>query len=845
MQSTWFKKFLPHLIAIGVFLIVAIIYCAPALQGKVLQPHDILGWKGMAQQSFEFKEKYGHFPLWSNSMFGGMPSYTFAMEWPQIHIGYIPYLFTTLLPKPICFFFLACVTFYFLCQTLRINTVISIMAAIAYAYSTYDPVIIAVGHETKMFALDYAPGVIAGLILVFQRKFLLGTTVMAFFWGWMFSTSHLQIIYYTGIIAGLLVVVYFVQLLKEKQIITFFKALGLSAIAGVIGFCSYACIMFPLQEYSKDTMRGGQSDLKPTSAEHRDYKTKGGLDKDYAFAWSYGVGETFTTIIPRMYGGSSTEFSEYAPKKTAATLSELTGMQEDQASEFAKQFSAYWGDQPGTSGPIYFGSIILALTILSCFIVNRSDKWWLLIAGIVGFILAWGKNFSTLNYFLFDYLPFYNKFRAPSMSLVIPQLTFPLLAALGLQEIVSTKNKSELLKKIKIPAYAIAVLLLILAGFYFVSDFKGVNDNSLKDNLAQSMLSQVSKGSQPSPQAVEQAQDFGRKVIRAVQEDRKGMFGSDYIRSLFFIIVTGVLIWLFLKDKLKKEVILWGILLLSSVDLLLVGARYLTKELYTDKEETNTIFQPTAAEQQIQKDTNYPFRVFDQTDGQGPFNSSRASYLFNSIGGYSPAKLSIYQDLIERQISKGNMSVLNMLNTRYFIAFDQTNKQIVQQNDQAFGPCWLVKSIHIVDNADEEMAALDSLPLHETAIVQKQFAGAIKEQPVYDSTAKIQWISNTNDTVRYKSNAMQPQFAVLSEIYYNKGWNAYIDGKPSPYVKVNYVLRGIVLPAGNHNIEFIFEPKSYKLGFAFTQIAAIICYLLLAVIIIVAFKKKKIREPAN
>ncbi len=845
MQSTWFKKVLPHLVAIVIFLVVAVIYCAPALQGKVLDQHDMIGWKGMAQQSFEFKEKYGHMPLWSNSMFGGMPAYTFAGDAPAIQLIYLQIILTLGLPAPISYFFLACICFYFLCQVLRIRPVLSILGAIAFAYSTYDPIIVAVGHVTKMTAIAYMPAVIASVLLLFKRKFWTGSASLIISFGLMTATQHLQIIYYTLIILGVLSIAYIIKQTKKGGFVTTIKPLALAAVCGIIGLCSFARTIFPLQEYAKETMRGGKSDL--TIGNDKDNKTQGGLDKDYAFGWSYGIGETFTLIVPNAYGGSSptvinnqlkSEFGDNT--KTAKTLEETTGMPEEQANNFVKQLPAYWGAQPSTSGPVYLGAIIVFLFIFGSIYLKSWHKWWIIPVTVIGIMLAWGKNFSSLNYFLFDYLPFYNKFRAPSMSLIIPQLTFPLLAVLSLEQFFSSsESKVSIWKPFKLSVIVSGIVIGCLVIFYFSSDFKGPNDNDLSTNLSSMMLQQAG-GQNASPQVQQQAAEFGRKVVHSLQDDRRSLFGSDLLRSIILIVLAAGLIGAYLKNKINAQFVLISLLILSSFDLLAIGRRYLNNENFTDKDEFETALQPTAADLQIMKDTNLPFRVFDQTDPQGPFQGSRASYFFNSIGGYSPAKLGLYQDIIEHQLSKGNQQVFNMLNTRYYISAGANQQPVANINPDAFGPCWFVKSIKYVNNSDEEMKALDSTQLRDVAVVQKKYQSAIKGEQVYDSTASITWLENLNDEVKYKTSAKTNQFAVFSEIYYDKGWNAYIDGQKADYVKADYVLRGMFVPAGEHSIVFKFEPTVIKRSNIIMVTSSLIGIILLILAFVLSYRKKEV-----
>jgi len=835
MKQSWLKTALPHILAIGLFLLIAVIYCQPVLQGKTLDQHDITGWKGMAQQSIEYREQHGHFPLWTNSMFSGMPAYTIAYDGPSVQTIYLQSVITLGLPTPISFFFLACVCFYFLCLVFRVNSWIAAMAAIAYAYATFNPIIIAVGHNTQMMAIAYAPAVIGSLMLVFQRKYLLGGALLALFFGLQVSSQHIQVVYYTAITMGLMSIAYIIHSLREKGGAQLAPAFGTALLAGLIGLGTYAITWYPLQEYSKDTMRGGKSELTQADSTN---KSKGGLDKDYAFFYgSYGIAESFSVLQPGIYGGGS--MGKLLKEGKSAFASKLTavGMPEENALAIANSY-AYWGNQPGHAGPVYLGAIICFLFIYGMVTMKTWHRWWMLAAVVIAFMLSWGKNFSSFNYFIFDVLPLYNKFRAPSMSLVIPELIFPLMAALGLQHfITSTASGAEKWKEFKTSLIITGAVLLLLLGFYFMADFSGPNDAALKEQLM-GMMMQGGQG-QSNPQMQQQASSFAQSVLSALHDDRKSVFLGGFIRSLVLIALAAGLMWAYLKNKLQQTVVIGGLFVLVAFDLLGIATRYLNSNNYVDKDNADAAFVPNAGDVEILKDNNKPFRVFDQTDPQGPFNGSRASYFHNSVGGYSPAKLSSYDDLIRQQLSKGNLQVFNMLNTRYFILQDpQTGKASAQRSATAFGPAWFVQTIKTVPTADAEMAALDSTDLKTTAVVQAKHAGQLGAAPVFDSTATILVTNYDNDAISYKTNAASPQFAVFSEVYYDKGWNAYIDGKPAPYTRVNYVLRGMPVPAGSHVIDFKFEPKSVSTARMVTMASSVLVYLLLIGAAFEAWRKR-------
>jgi hypothetical protein len=836
MKNFNFKKILPHLIAVAIFFIVAVIYCKPALQGKVVAQSDIQGWRGMAQQSFEFKDKYGHFPLWTNSMFSGMPAYQIALDpRTKISVGYLTSVLTLGLPIPISFFFLACICFYFLCVVAGANPWASILGGLAYAYSTFDPIIISVGHNTQMFSIGYAPAVLAGLLLLFQRKYLVGFTITALFSFFLIEQNHVQIVYYTLIIAIIMTIAFFIKSYREKQLVVAVKSAAFGLLAGIIGLACCAVSMMPTYEYAKESMRGGKSEL---TSDIQGNKTKGGLNKDYAFQYSLGFGETFTFIVPGLYGGGNSGSDEYTTSsKFVEKFSEL-GLPEDQALQIEDHYS-YWGPQQGTSGPVYLGAIICMLFIFGVIYLKSWYKWWLIAASVLGVLLAWGSNFQTFNYFLFDYLPFYSKFRAPTMALVIPQLCFPLMAVLALTKFISSEiDIEETWKKLKTTAIISGVILVLLAGFYMTASFTGPNDKSIREQFKSMM--HVPQGQQASPQLEQQADQTSRSLISALQSDRKSLMGSDLLRSFILIAIAVFLMAMYLKKKVSAQILVGALIVLSAYDLLGIALRYLNSEKFVEPEDFESVFIPSPAVAQILKDPDHAnFRVFNTT--VDAFNDATTAYNLNTIGGYHPAKLDLYNDIITRQLSKGNMQVFDMLNTKYFIVQNpQTGKPEAQLNPNAFGNCWLVKGIKFVENADQEMAALDNTDLKDTAVVENKFKAQIPAQPKYDSVGYIKLVENKNDVIDYKFSAPSPQFAVFSEVYYPKGWNVFIDGTKANYVKTDYVLRGMYVPAGNHNIEFRFEPKSFYTGRLISIISNIlVALLIIATIVYYATRKKK------
>jgi len=714
------------------------------------------------------------------------------------------------------------------------------MSSLAFAYATFSPIIVVVGHTTQMVALGFMPMAVAGFILLTQKKYWWGAAVLTITLALQSSvTQHIQMVYYTVMLLGFMTVAYFVKCWNEKNMKLAWKSLLILIGSAVIGFSENAVAFLPVQEYSKETMRGGKSELT-IGDKGAVNKTKGGLDKDYAFQWSYGVPETMTLLIPGVQGGGMMSRGIYDDSKFVDELTKI-GVPEQSGQQYLAS-AAYWGPQTNTAGPVYLGAVICLLLIFALVYYRSWHLWWIVPVTIFALLLALGKNFSSFNYFMFDHFPFYSKFRAPTMALVIPQLTFPLLSAMALNQLlIDTTSRDILWKKFKNAVLITSAVFVVAIAFYFMTDYKGINDTMLKQQFTSGLL-QGARGQQPTPEMQQQVTGVVNNIMKGLQSDRQAAFGSDLLRSLIYVIIAVVLLGAFLKNKIKPVVLLAGLTLLSSFDLLAEGRKYLNEDNFLEPTNEDISFTPSTANAKIKADPEKGFRVFDQTEGPNAFQDSRASYFHNSIGGYSPAKLGLYQDIIDHQLSKGNMMVFDMLNTKYFIrrSSSGTDEEAVL-NPGAFGPCWLVKAIHYVNTADEEMKALDTINVRDTVIIRKTYQKIIKFDPVPDSTASIQLIDNLNDKVTYKFSAKSNQFAVFSEVYYDKGWNAYLDGNKTDYCKVDYILRGMPVAAGNHTIEFRFEPSAQKVGEKISWIASILGYLLLFIAIYMDWKKRNVK----
>lgn len=843
MNKTLFQKSIPHLIAVGIFLLISIVFCLPVFQGMAINQSDMSQVGGMAQQSKLFYEANGHYPLWINSLFGGMPGYQIIIGGTHnVTLNWFHYLFTAFLPQAPGLFFLACISFYILSQVLKVKPWVGILGALAYSFVSYNAILIEVGHITKFAAMGYAPMLVAGIILLTDKKYILGFLTTLLSATLIMNQNHVQVVYYIFLILICFGIYFLISCIKKKDLPHFLKTAGLAIVAATLALLSFATIFMPTQEFAKETMRGGRSELtlgeKPEDAAN---KTVGGLNKDYAFQWSYGIGETFTFILPN-YMGSNSGPKPLGEKSKAVETLTGAGLPEQVVNSLYGSLSAYWGTQPGTSGPVYFGAIICMLFIASLFFVDKKYLGWLLAATIMGIILAWGSNFKVINYFLFDHLPFYNKFRAPSMAMIIPQLTMTMLAVLALQKIVyGDLEKNIVLKKLKSASIVLGIIVLILGANYFTSDFRSDTDKERSQSIDQYLGQVMAGGKASTAQSTAQAADMTKNLFKDLAEDRKSIYMNDFLRLLLFLAIGGVLIWFAATKKINATIATILLAIVSFTDIIMVSDRYLNKENYVPKEEFAGERTPTAADLQILADKTQ-FRVFNQMGGD-PFQDAQTSYFHNSIGGYSPVKLGLYQDLITHQLSKGNFPAFNMLNTKYIIAQNpQDGKPMVQQNPNAAGNVWFVKNIKYVNNANEEMLALDSLKVKETVVIDKREKKFITTEPQYDSTAKITLLENKNDLINYESSASSNQFAVFSEIYYPKGWKAYIDDKATPIVKVNYLLRGLSVPTGNHKIRFEFKPESYTLGNQLSLVSGIISYILLLGGIFLLYKQSNKKD---
>lgn len=787
------KKFKQDILVIVGFALLALLYCYPQLQGKKLNQHDNISWQGMAQEAKSYHETTGKDALWSNSMFGGMPTYTTYVG--AANTNYTGYVQTVLqsVGKPAYFFFIAMLCFYLLMRVLNINKWLSMVGAIAYAFSTYNAIIISVGHETKMLTMGYLPAAMAGLYLVYREKWLTGAAVLGLSFALIFSNNHFQVIYYSFIMFGFFGLVMLYVAIKEGRLKQFFISSGIAAITMAAGIGPSMPSLLTTAEYAKETMRGGASELSG-----HDKKENGGLDKEYAFRWSNGIGETFCLMIPYLYGGSSGEAAEKAPK----TLEAIGGG--------ADQLPLYWGPQPFLSGPVYFGAIVCFLFVLGIFAVRSPHKWWIIAASAACVVLSWGKNMESINFFLFDHLPYLNKFRTPSMALVIPQFLFPLLGIWGVQEILDRRDDPQTWKNIKLAAGITAgICILIGLGGSMFFDFTGGSDDRLQPEM-----------------------------VKLLKEDRIALAMRSGLTSAVFILLAAGMLWAYIKDRIKSSALFIGLGVLVVIDLLPMSNNYLNESNYVDASEYETIFQPRDVDMAIMKDPDPYYRVLDLT--RDPYNDAVQAYFHKCVGGYHPAKMEIYQDLIDRQMSRGfNGQVLNMLNTKYIIAGQKGAAPQVIPNPTACGNAWFVNEIKWVNTADDEMNALNAPQIGDTAlpvgafsplntvVLRTRFKEMVGNASIgKDSAASIKLNKYGLDELSFTSTNSKEGIAVFSDIYYPKGWKAYVDDKETPIMRANYVLRAIKVPAGNHKIEFRFKPDSFYTGQKVAFVSSIVLVLL-------------------
>lgn len=838
-NSGTLKKLLPDLIVILGFILISFIYFAPAvMEGRAIVQHDSLAAIGQGQEQRDFMERHdGERTRWNISMFSGMPSYqmspTYNSNKPQDLAKKIYSLF---LPNYVYLVFIMLLGFYILMRAMKTSPLISSLGAIVWTFSSYFFILIAAGHIWKFIALAYIPPTIAGLIYVYRKKYLLGGLLFMIFVAFQISANHIQMTYYFLFVMAFMVITFMVDAIRKKQLPDFLRSTAVLLIAGIIGIAANASNLYHTYEYAKETMRG-KSELTHHGEEN---STENGLERDYITAWSYGVGETWTLLIPNTKGGASVPLSENerAMSKARPEYSQLYG-----------QIGQYWGEQPGTSGPVYVGAFVLALFILGLFVVKGPTKWTLLAGTIFSILLSWGKNFMPLTDFFIDYVPLYNKFRAVSSILVVAEFCIPLLATLTLKEII---EKPEQLKNNRKALYVslgltggIALLFAITPKLFFPSFI------STSEMMALQTL---------PPEHVQ-------AVMGNLTEMRMAVFSADAWRSFFIILFGAALVWLYLQKKLGATWMVAALLLLCLTDMWSVNKRYLNDGDFVPATNQQQLFTKTPTDELILQDSTKYYRVLNMATST--FNDGVTPYWHKVIGGYHAAKLRRYQDMIDRHISSEMMAlqqdiintqgsldsvdaerfkVLNMLNTKWIIMPAQSGGSIPVENPYAMGNAWFVDNLTFVENADEEIDALITMDLRKEAVADKKYAPVLEKfqtkfvpSPV-DSASTIALIDYDSDFITYAVDAKKEELAIFSEVYYPKGWQITVDGEPAEMIRVNYILRALPVPEGTHTITFRFDPQSIKVTDSIAYGALFIMLLTALILIWQCVKGKRNKE---
>lgn len=817
------QRLWPHLVAVIGFMILSVAYVSPVLQGKKLSATDEIQALGGAREVMDYYKQTNERSWWTNGMFAGMPAYLVSADYPTSIPTKIGQAVNKLLPAPANYFLIGMVSAYVLFLVLGAGGWLAAVGAVAFSFSCFNVINLEAGHISQVIAIMYAPGVLAGVILAFRRNWLAGAALTALFLSLELYANHVQITYYLGIGVVILVVIESVALIKKGLAKDLVLVLGGLAFAAVVAVGTHTTRLWNAYDYTKETIRG-KSELTATGKDAA-AKKGNGLDKEYAFTYSYGIGELLTLVIPNAYGGAS-----HGPLSTTSeTYKTLTGRGVDAATAqgVIQQMPLYWGAQPIMGGPNYIGAIVFFLFVLGLFIVKNPLKYWA--AGVIVLYVIWalGSSLSGINYLFFDYFPMFNKFRAMTMVISLAQLLMVLVGVLALSAIAGKKIAIKDLQKPFLISVGITgglmLIMALLPGLFF--SFRGVNDQAIAQQFSQS-------------------QEFGQIIMNAIVQDRESLMKSDAIRGLIFIALAAALVWFYAQDKLKSVVFYSALLVLVIFDLFGVDKRYLNNEDFVSAYVAQGVTTPSPADEQILRDTDPDYRVYDLASQGGPFNSAQASYFHKSLGGYHAAKLRRYQELFEHQLAsdKPNMEIFNMLNTKYFITPDQQGNKVAQPNPQAYGHAWFVKSFKVVPNADAEMAALRSVNLREEAVIDQRFASKLGDLKIAtDSTAKISLISYKPNELVYETNSNGDGLAVFSEIYYNvrDEWQVTIDDKPADMLRANYVLRALRVPAGKHTIKFRFEPVSVDAGKKIDLVSSLLLVGLIAGAIFVESKRKK------
>ena len=826
---TLLKKCLPDVLAVLLFAVLAFAYFFPAdIEGRILYRHDASAGRGAGQEGIEYLQKTGERSRWTNALFGGMPTYQMAPSYGSTDLlTKVVNAYHLWLPENVWYVFAYLLGFYILLRAFDFRQHLAVLGSIIWAFSTYFLIIIAAGHIWKVWALAYLPPMIAGVVLAYRGKYLWGLLLTAVFTAFEINANHVQMTYYYLFIILAMVIAWLVEAVREKQLARFFKATAVCLVGAAIGVCINLSNLYHTWQYSKESMRGKSELVKQNSSN----QTSSGLERDYITQWSYGIGETWTLLIPNTKGGASMPLSQ---SETAMKHAENDFL------PIYQQIGQYWGEQPGTSGPVYVGAFVMMLFILGLFIVKGPMKWALLAATILSILLSWGKNFMGFTDFFIDYVPMYAKFRTVASILVIAEFTIPLLAMLALKKLLSGEMKKEKLKVPLIASFAltggIAMLFSLMPSMFF--------DSFISTSEMHAIQSLPAEYIQP--------------LVANLTEMRQAVFTADSWRSFYIILAgTGVLL-AFIYGKLKKEYAIGIIVALCLVDLWTVNKRYLNDEMFVPKSEREAPQQKTQTDELILRDQNLDYRVLNLASNT--FNENETSYYHKSVGGYHAAKLRRYQEMIEAYINPemqalfkgvseagGDMTqlngdsicpVLNMLNTRYFILPLQGGQTVPIQNPYAYGNAWFVDKLNYVNNANEEIAAVGKIDLRHQAVADAKFKEQLGEAAVQDTASVVTITSYEPNRLTYDVNSGKGGVLVFSEIYY-PGWEAKVDGQPVELGRVDYILRALNVQPGKHQVELSFFPKSVNLTETIAYIAYVLLILLVAAGVFLEWKRRK------
>ena len=795
------NKFYPHLLAFFGFVIISLFYFYPVLQGKELSQSDIVQYTGMAKEQNDFRAAENAEPYWTNSAFGGMPTYQMGANYPNDYIGALDD-FLRFLPRPADYLFLYFLGFYGLLLVLRVDPLKAFFGALAFGFSTYMIIILGVGHNAKAHAIAYTPLVLAGVLLVFQRKYVAGGILTMIAAALEINANHFQMTYYLLILLLIVAIYYSYQFIKKKEFKPLLVAFGTFIVAGIFAIGANATNLLATAEYADFSMRGkSELTFNPDGSKN---ETTSSMDYDYITEYSYGVAESLNLIAPRLFGGGNSEklgkdshVYEFISKKGAGP---------GEALEFTENYGAtYWGDQPIVAAPAYLGAIVFMLFVLAMFIDKRKVKYAFLIGAIFTLMLSWGKNFAFLTNIFIDMVPMYDKFRAVSSIQVIVELCIPILAIMGLQSFFKAEKTEQVdaLKKTAMVSLGVIALLFVSK---FLFDFSGPIDARL-----QQMFAQIGDPT------------FSNEFMDALKADRKNLYSADVIRSGFLILVGLGILWFYTKEKLSQiaTVVLVGIFMVG--DLVLIDRNYVDASGFVSAREVREPFQPTDSDLKILEDTSH-FRVYE-INGR---LQARTSYFHKSLSGYSAVRPRRMDQLFNYQIDNGNMEVLNMLNTKYVIQVDEKNQESPALNTDANGNAWFITDVKFVNSADAEMKALDKFNSKDEVIINnKEFTVSAQTTYQRDSLAQIKLVEYKPNYIKYTTENTNKGLAVFSEIYYPKGWIATIDGKEAPIFRTNYTLRGLEIPAGKHTVEFKFEPQVVKTGSTIALISGLGMLLLI------------------